>query len=63
MKKSKNTIRCAEKNVYGRVLVYMLDAAQAKSISTLTHKSTLDHHDIKALEALGFVVEIDKLPK
>ena len=63
MKKSKYTIRCAEKSVYGRILIYPLDATQARIISTLTRKHTLDYNEIKALEELGFIIELEKLPK
>jgi hypothetical protein len=55
-------IKCAEKNVYGRMLIYVTDQKQAKMLAALTHKSTLDYRDLEALESLGFEIHLTHLP-
>lgn len=55
-------IRCYEKNVYGRVLIYVSDQKQARMLAALTGKNTLDYRDIEALETLGFTIDLIKIP-
>jgi hypothetical protein len=52
------TIYVHIKNNYGREFYYVNDPDTAKAISTLTKKATVDQHDINALKALGFTVQI-----
>jgi hypothetical protein len=56
------TITCAEKNVYGRILIYVHDEYQARMLAALTNKSTLDYRDLEALQNLGFSINLIKLP-
>lgn len=55
-------IRCAEKNVYGRLLIYVTDERTAKMLAVLTNKTTLDYRDLEALQNLGFEIQLTKLP-
>ena len=55
-------IRCAEKNVYGRMLIYVEDVHTARMLSVLTNKTTLDYRDLEALQNLGFDIQLTKLP-
>jgi hypothetical protein len=57
------TIACYEKNVFGRVLIYVTDPMQSTLLAGLTNKTTLDHRDIKILSDLGFNVVLQSLPK
>jgi hypothetical protein len=63
MNKSKeNVITCTEKNVYGRILIYVNNEYQARMLAALTNKSTLDYRDLEALQNLGFSINLIKLP-
>jgi hypothetical protein len=55
------TINLYEKNVYGRICIYIADQDFAKTIAQLTGKKTLDHKDVDALVKLGFKVNLIKL--
>ena len=55
-------IRCAEKNVYGRMLIYVEDERTARMLAVLTNKTTLDYRDLEALQNLGFDIQLTKLP-
>ncbi len=55
-------IPCAEKNVYGRMLIYVTDERKAKMLAVLTNKTTLDYRDLEALHNLGFEIQLTKLP-
>lgn len=55
-------IRVYEKTVYGNVNMYVENAEQAAQIARLTGKKTVSVSDLNALRALGFTVEIVKLP-
>lgn len=57
------TISCYEKNVFGRLLIYVHDPLQASLLAELTGKSTLDHRDLKILQDLGFKITLQTLPK
>ena len=54
-------IICYEKNVYGRVLIYVEDKHQAKMLYVLTKKTTLDYKDLEALQHLGFQIVLTPL--
>ena len=60
--KQNPVIRCAEKNVYGRLLIYVTDERTAKMLAVLTNKTTLDYRDLEALQNLGFDIQLTKLP-
>ncbi len=62
IKRDKYLITCAEKNVYGRLLIYVQDEYQAKMLAALTNKTTLDYRDLEALQNLGFTINLIKLP-
>jgi hypothetical protein len=62
LKRDKYVITCAEKNVYGRLLIYVQDEYQAKMLAALTNKTTLDYRDLEALQNLGFKINLIKLP-
>jgi hypothetical protein len=55
-------IECAEKNVYGRMLIYVTNEQQAKYLRILTNKTTLDYRDLEALQNLGFEIQLTQLP-
>ena len=55
-------IPCLEKNVYGRLLIYVTDERKAKMLAVLTNKTTLDYRDLEALHNLGFEIQVTKLP-
>lgn len=57
-----NVIACFEKEVYGNIHIYCSDAEQAKLLSKLTGKKTLNHQDLEALKGLGFGINLQKLP-
>jgi hypothetical protein len=52
------TIYVHTKSNYGNLMYYINDPDTARAISTLTKKVTIDRHDIDALKALGFTVQI-----
>jgi len=54
-------IICYEKNVYGRVLIYVEDKLQAKMLYVLTRKTTIDYKDLEALQNLGFQIVLTPL--
>ncbi len=60
--KQNPVIRCAEKNVYGRMLIYIEDERTARMLAVLTKKTTLDYRDLEALQNLGFEIQLTKLP-
>ena len=62
LKPSLQSIPCAEKNVYGRLLIYVTDERKAKMLAVLTNKTTLDYRDLEALKNLGFDIQLTKLP-
>ncbi len=62
IKRDKYFITCAEKNVYGRLLIYVQDEHQARMLAALTNKTTLDYRDLEALQNLGFTINLIKLP-
>ena len=51
------TINFYKKNVYGVEKFYIVDETQAKLVSTLTGKKTIDESDIGALKSLGLEVK------
>jgi len=46
------------KNVYGNEMIYIVDQNEAKAISMLTGKKTIDNNDIDALFMLGIQINI-----
>ena len=52
-----NSIPVYTKSVYGRLLTYPADAAQAIALQTLTGTKTLEFRHLKALQDLGFTIE------
>ena len=46
------------KNVYGNELIYIVDQNEAKAVSMLTGKKTIDSSDIDALFMLGIQINI-----
>ena len=60
--KTKHTINCYEKEVYGNVHIYVQGELQAKMLSVLTGKKTLNYSDLEALQTLGFVINLQCLP-
>ena len=51
-------IYVAVKTVYGNDLTYVVGpAGAAEFIQTLTHKKTVNSHDVEALRGLGFEVK------
>ena len=62
LKRNHLVIQCAEKNVYGRMLIYVEDERTARMLSVLTNKTTLDYRDLEALQNLGFEIQLTKLP-
>lgn len=49
--------------MYGNIRIYFRDPAQEKIVSVLTGQKTLSEVQLKALEALGMKIEIDRLPE
>lgn len=41
------------KNVYGRDHMYVKDRKVAEAIESLTHKKTIDRHDMDAFKSIG----------
>lgn len=62
LKQNLQVIPCAEKNVYGRMLIYVTDERKSRMLAVLTNKTTLDYRDLEALHNLGFEIELTKLP-
>ncbi len=62
LKQNPLAIPCREKNVYGRMLIYVTDERKAKILAVLTNKTTLDYWDLEALQNLGFEIQLTKLP-
>lgn len=50
-------IRIFTRSVYGRTLVYVADAEQARLLANLTGAKTLESRHLTALEGLGFTIE------
>ena len=50
-------------NHYGTPYNYVKDEAQAEALEALTKKKTLDRYDFRALEKLGYTIEVVKSPK
>ena len=48
------------KNVYGRELIYPIDAA-AETFARLTGKKTLDRSDLELIKQLGFEIKIKEV--
>ena len=46
------------KNVYGNEMIYIVNADEAKAVSMLTGKKTIDSNDINALFMLGIQINI-----
>lgn len=54
-------INFAEKEVYGRTLIYCLDDDKSKHLQKLTGKKTFNESDLEALSDLGFKVFLQKI--
>ena len=50
-------------NHYGTPYKYVKDEAQAEALEALTKKKTLDRYDFRALEKLGYTIELVMSPK
>lgn len=50
-------------NHYGTPYNYVKDQAQAEALEALTKKKTLDRYDFRALEKLGYTIELVMSPK
>ena len=50
-------------NHYGTPYNYVKDEAQAEALEALTKKKTLDRYDFRALEKLGYTIELVMSPK
>ena len=48
---------------YGTDYNYVKDEAQAEALEALTKKKTIDRYDIRALEKLGYTIELVMSPK
>lgn len=48
---------------YGTDYTYVKDQAQAEALEALTKKKTLDRYDFRALEKLGYTIELVMSPK
>ena len=51
------TIKTQPKTAFGKTLHYVVDPTQAKALSSLTGKKTINETDIAALETLGVAVQ------
>lgn len=51
------------KQVYGNELMYLADKAEAKEMSTLTGRTTINASDMRSLQALGFTFKEVLAPK
>tara|TARA_B100002052_G_scaffold275614_1_gene279630 strand:- start:1040 stop:1261 length:222 start_codon:yes stop_codon:yes gene_type:complete len=49
-------------NHYGTPYNYVKDEAQAEALEALTKKKTLDRYDFRALEKLGYTIELVMSP-
>ena len=52
------TIKTQPKTAFGKTLHYVTDPVQAKALSSLTGKKTINENDIAALETLGVAVNL-----
>ena len=52
------TIQVYQQTKYGTTYTYVKDDKQAEALETLTKKKTLDRYDFRALESLGFTIEL-----
>jgi len=52
------TVQVYIKTSYGIDHYYVVNDKQAEAIETLTKKKTIDRWDFRALEALGFTIEL-----
>ena len=48
---------------YGTDYNYVKDEDQAEAVEALTKKKTIDRYDIRALEKLGYTIELVMSPK
>ena len=48
---------------YGTDYNYVKDETQAEALEALTKKKTLDRYDFRALEKLGYTIELVMSPK
>lgn len=55
------TIQVAQKNVYGKILIYPVCEIANKFASLLGVK-TFNHQQLAGIEALGYCIECQKLP-
>ena len=51
------TIKTQPKTAFGKTLHYVVDPTQAKALTRLTGKKTINENDIAALETLGVAVQ------
>jgi len=51
------TIKTQPKTAFGKTLHYVVDPTQAKALSSLTGKKTINEKDIANLKTLGIAVE------
>jgi len=56
-----NTIQVAEKNVYGKTLIYPV-CATAKQFAQLLQVKTFNRWQLTNIECLGYTVNCQKLP-
>ena len=52
------TIKTQPKTAFGKTLHYVVDPTQAKALSSLTGKKTINDKDIANLETLGIAVNL-----
>ena len=52
------TLHLTRVQQYGAERLYVTDDADARALTTLTSRKTLEMVDVTALEALGFIVTI-----
>ena len=51
------TIKTQPKTAFGKTLHYVVDPTQAKALSSLTGKKTINDKDIASLKTLGITVQ------
>ena len=51
------TIKTQPKTAFGKTLHYVTDPVQAKALSSLTGKKTINEKDIASLKTLGITVQ------
>ena len=51
------TIKTQPKTAFGKTLHYVTDPVQAKALSSLTGKKTINEKDIENLKTLGIAVQ------